>query len=610
MKGRFFLSAATALFAAWLGAAADPPQAKRAGAGSGDPAPAREPAPADKDVQDFVFFGDSRPVLVRLHLRIDGKPFQTIWDEFIDHIFKDLDKDGDGFISREEVDRMPAANVLFNTPPGFFAPGLQGGGGGFGGPAQTFAFMDTNKDGKISRDELADFYRRNGGAPFQIKFGADRNVQRRVGQFVPAPPAAGEAVSEALFKLLDTNNDGKLSREELAAAPAVLQRLDIDDDEMITIQEILPNSAPNNLIVAQFARPPAPPTPRNAVFLALGPGESGTDLARRLLERYGPKEGKGDKKLSRREIGLDQATFDLLDADKDGKLDAEELARFAKRPADLELNADVGSKGRKVELTARAAAPAAAKQKDKAVQWEQGLVRLELETGDVPGPGPFPATQGRMQVLNQFKMADADNKGYLEMKDVRQRPLFRDSFKAMDANGDGKLEEKEVLAYLDKLEELQKKARAACVSLTVSDNSRGLFDLIDTNHDGRLSVRELRNAVKLVDQYGKDGAISRNDIPRNYHLTLRPGPAQADALPVNVAFISAGQQAPPPPAPTAGPLWFRKMDRNRDGDVSCREFLGTDEEFRKIDTDGDGLISLEEAERYDAALRKAKEQKP
>jgi len=38
------------------------------------------------------------------------------------------------------------------------------------------------------------------------------------------------------------------------------------------------------------------------------------------------------------------------------------------------------------------------------------------------------------------------------------------------------------------------------------------------------------------------------------------------------------------------------MDRNRDGDLSPREFLGPKAEFRKLDADGDGLIDGVEAQ--------------
>ena len=53
-----------------------------------------------------------------------------------------------------------------------------------------------------------------------------------------------------------------------------------------------------------------------------------------------------------------------------------------------------------------------------------------------------------------------------------------------------------------------------------------------------------------------------------------------------------------------GPVWFRKMDRNGDGDISRAEWLGTAEEFERIDTDKDGLISLAEAEAADSLVRK------
>src|SRR5262249_61699260 len=53
-----------------------------------------------------------------------------------------------------------------------------------------------------------------------------------------------------------------------------------------------------------------------------------------------------------------------------------------------------------------------------------------------------------------------------------------------------------------------------------------------------------------------------------------------------------------------GPLWFRKMDRNGDGVISPREFIGTAEDFKKLDLDGDGFIDADEAEKAAAVFGK------
>jgi Ca2+-binding EF-hand superfamily protein len=589
------------------------------------PPPAQPKAPAD--YQDLVYFAESRPLLIRVHTTVDGRALSAVWDDCVTKVFRYLDTNGDGFLDQKEIERAPTPDALFGT--------------NLGSPPPSVAQLDTDGDGKVSRDELAAYYRRSGATPFQVASGRNDLASQQL-QFAIVDledqlilvqgggsggrgRAPSPSVNDALFKLLDTNGDGKLSKEELAAAPTVLMKLDRNDDEMITPDEIVPGAGNrnDNLITTRIAFASASRRSNAGVtgpFWAAGQRQSTLDLARRLLQQYGKSDGRGQpaKKLSRENLGLDEATFKKLDADGDGFLDTEELARFASREPDLELKVDLGEKS-SVRLVKRGA-PLEANVRigaDGVVMLEMNGTRLDLKGLATPKVDSVAqAKKVREEYVAEFKRADRDNNGYLDAAEAMRSPLYRSLFKVMDRDGDGMLFEKEVLAYLDAYQDLQAAARASCASVGVTSEGKGLFEMLDTNGDGRLSVREMRNAVKLLAELDRDGdgMLSPIEIPRCTVATFRTGPAAPEAVSRRqVVFDAAtgrrlGMRTPPPP-PARGPEWFRKMDRNGDGDVSRKEFLGTDAQFKEIDTDGDGLISVEEAEAYEKKMREKRDNK-
>lgn len=566
------------------------------------------------DVQDVVFLGDGRPVLIRMHILTDGKPYRAAWRDFVQHVLKQFDTNGDGVLTQDEIERMPAAQILFGS-------GLAGNnmGGEFNAP--TLFQLDGNGDGKITEEELATYFRRNGGPALQLQsLSSPRPAQPRALSSGQRSAITSEAFDEALFALLDTDKDGKLSRDELAAATRALLQRDEDDDEVVTAEEIVPSgNSPNPFIVAEEGMN-ATPRPDDGPVVLINPNESGIALGRRLYMRYGREENQEEnrpdtRKLTRKDIGLDEADFKNLDADSDGELNLHELSLFPLRAPDLEILVRLGKRQPKeaaVEVMPASDRPAALAKNVRArkeqLALDVGVTRFEMQVAGTQA-SPTTAAEFRRQYSQQFRALDRDNNGYLDMNEVERIPFFKSAFKIMDKDGDGQLFEKEIIAYLEGIEGLRAKAQSGSVMLTIAEQGRGMFDLLDADRDGRLSLREMRNAVKLLETLDRNGdrCFSRDEIPRNYPLTLGPGAGDPFRGRGIVPQPVAARQLRP--ERTAGPLWFRKMDRNRDGDVSRREFLGSEEQFAKLDADGDGLISLEEAAKASGQLPQRNERK-
>jgi Ca2+-binding EF-hand superfamily protein len=532
---------------------------------------AEQPAAVPGDAQDLVLFLDTRPCLIRLHVQINGRSYRRNWDDTIGHLFHFLDVDGDGALSKKEaalapsrtqwVQLMTGSTVEPDSPPEFAE---------LAGEASAT---------KIRREPFTRYYSDSGGGALQIEWGWR--------------PPAQDQLSDALMARLDKDKDGMLSRAELSSAQALLQALDSNGDELIQEDELVPSGpSPVFMFRSSTGEQPVPKTFPFAILPADGPASK---LADEIIARY---DRNKDRKLSRAELPLEKGHFDKLDGNRDGELEAKELAQWRKLPPDLEVIVPLEPNSREDILILPTVEgkpnPLAAQLPPR----RDGAVRVPIAEKQLEMVRDNRASALRQEILKSFD-ALAGKKGVLSEKVIYQPPFY---FVAMlrlaDRNGDNQLSRKELTDFL----QAQEKFLFRTSHLTVVDRGPSLFEFLDADHDRRLSPRELRSAWERLAPWdvNHSGRIARSQVPRQFQMVFSygqsyairpvPGPGM-DGVPL---FRDRSR----------GPLWFRKMDRNGDGDISPTEFLGTAEQFRKIDADGDGLIDLREAERADAEMRK------
>jgi Ca2+-binding EF-hand superfamily protein len=537
----------------------------------GEPAAASKSAAAPDradDVQDMIVWTDTRPLLVRLHITVDGKPFRQAGRDYLNRLFDELDRDKDGVLNKDEAMRAP---LTLGSSPFVFRQPVR--------PQDLLAAKAADADGKVSRDAFLAHYERSDAAPFSTAAGQGR-------------PSLGIAAME----LLDTNHDHALGADELRAAESSLRRRDFDDDETVTDSELAPGQGAYGraAFLVDAASAGRAPT---ALVTTIEPSTDRSTTAAAIVSRY---DANKDGRLSAgaadgAEVRFNDQLAAALDTSDDGVLDRDELVRFVDRRPDIELRFAIGTAAAP-EASAQGAQPGDAPPVEFPIKnlpdgrtlVDAGETQLEFRQGP---PTYGPAVRQTAQA--QFRAFDPDNNGYIDETESRRIAFIGASFQAMDRDGDGKVFKEEFEAFMER----QVAAAATRLTLTVSDEGRQLFELLDKNHDGRLTIRELRGASELMAESDADfdGVLGGVEIPRRLRFDLVRGSAAQLAGSFVVAAGMRGQ-APRGAAPTAGPVWFRKMDHNRDGDLSPREFLGPLAEFTQLDTDHDGLITPREAD--------------
>jgi Ca2+-binding EF-hand superfamily protein len=240
-------------------------------------------------------------------------------------------------------------------------------------------------------------------------------------------------------------------------------------------------------------------------------------------------------------LALGDALFTHLDRDKDGKLSADELRqavallkRFDENEdevltAEELLGANRGARGAKpagLKLAAEKGEPVAELKlalggkptltsESKLFRLAEGS-RLHVTGGictlavakDDPAAGFRTA---KNFYLAQFKAAAGDQRATRALfEDDPTTQVLAGLFDAADRDGDGKLARTGLEAFFDLVE-----LGLACrVIVTVTDRGRNLFDLFDTNSDGRLDLGET--------QCGR-GFVSSHCEPRAGRRGIRPG---------------------------------------------------------------------------------------
>lgn len=523
--------------------------------------------PEKDDTERFILLLPGGPFVVEATMLIDGKSFQIGREELITQMIKSADMDADGKTTWAEAFASPrfSMNRIRLTTPQQVA---------------TYTTMlDSNMDLLVDRFEarqyLATYFN---GAAFSLAgtgnnyggFGGSAGgVVLNNGQYVGSGNGQGDVKS-----LFGTDSDGTLSEAEIAVAGERLKSRDADDNDLLYSNEVVGAGAVANRGAFQ-------PQGGNAFRQAplqflLGPTVSASQINSVLVQTYKNSEGE----VVAASFSAVPELFKELDKNEDGKLSESESGELNSAKPRMVVRVELGKTGGGKLLVNGVEA------KDNSTSVELPGVKISVTAITTAVQG-FDYSQTANAYLTRY---DNDKNGYLDKDELAGN--FAQQLTMWDLDGDGKVFPKEITeSYTMALAPSQTQIQAS-----VASQGNPLFQTLDLSGDGRLSLREMRTAHQQILKFDEnnDGQITVNEIPQAFAISFGRG-AGGFRYPQQVAVGRGGAQPNQPAANPNAPAWFTRMDRNGDGDITLKEFLGEKVDFEKLDTNKDGFIEPAEA---------------
>lgn len=528
----------------------------------------------DADPQDpkerFLLLTPGGPIVIEASIYVDGQPFRIAREELTAKQMKAADTDGDGKATWDEAVANPRFGFGRFTYYARNKAQLQA----------TIKRYDLNKDGLVDKAEARSLVASlgGGGAVFRVVQGATAYSQPDI------------------KKLLDADGDGVIGQQELETAPDKLKSRDANDNDLLEPNEAGGGAVRNQYRNIQIGGRRTTVRRGTTAFL-LGPSANLVTIYTAMAEKY----AGDDKQIRADDFRWFSQMVNDLDLDQSGTLDSGELVglhlvkphiaidvnlgKSEQRPAGLRIAAIVEELGDLNRFS---------KEFGSQIVIERPGMKLTLSAPKVSNR--YAANYGR-SAKSMLTRYDLDKNGYIDKEEIKkvtganQQYLVK-QFERWDADGNGMVFAKEIeAAYLEQLA-----PRMTAVMATSTHQGPSFFNALDETGDNRLSLREMKIAAKRLATFDKnaDGKLGVEEMPVELSVTFTRG----------IGYSNRGRGGrvttrPVRPNVTANtpqvPDWFTRMDRNGDGDLTMREFLGGEEKFDELDTNGDGFIERAEA---------------